>query len=446
MEIAALCVYAGILVHLSRRKNGGSDPAASFFVNNRESGAAGVAFSLIVSCVGASATMGMAGMAFAVGTPAFWWLGAGAAGIVLLALLLAAKVRESGSFTMPEMVATLLGPGARPLVSVIIVVSWMAILAAQFSALGRLIAPLTGFGTAACLAIGFVLVVTHTMGGQAVIIRTDRLQFFILVAGLGTLFLWLGVNNPGWTNVVRLEAVNERFSPSDLLGYAFVVGGNYLVCPMLFGRFLSARNAAEARRGGLLAGLGLAICAALIVAIGLSCRGLIAADTPADAVLTTAISAVFPRWLAVVVLLTLISAVVSSADSCLVTAAAILSYDLLRTRGPALCRACVLGLGCVGAALTLMDRGILEFLFMAYGVYVAGVVMPVFIAMVFSARGITRPRLALAAVAVGGVLGGVSAFSEDSRYSCFGMILSAVMTMAAVFCRSATKRQGESAM
>jgi SSS family solute:Na+ symporter len=381
--------------------------------------------------------MGMVGMAWSAGTPAFWWLGAGAAGLTVLAIFLAAKVRESGSYTMPEMVEKLLGPHARSLVSVIIVVAWMGILAAQFSALGKLVASLAGVSALPCLGIAFVLIVGHTLGGQAVVMRTDRLQFYILAGGIGILLYWLSANNPGWTGGVRIEAVNARFGVSDLLHCLFVVGGNYLVCPMLFGRFLSARDSGAARRGGLLAGLGLSLCGALIVAVGLACRGLVAADTPPDAVLTAALDTAFPRWLAVLVLIALVSAVVSSADSCLVTAATVLGYDLLRTEKVGVCRLCVVGLGVVGALLTFMEKDILGFLFMAYDIYVAGVVMPVFIAILFSRGHVARRGFALAAIAVGGVLGGLAALMGEPAYSLAGMGVSTLLAVAGVVKRRA---------
>ena len=113
----------------------------SFYVNNRASSAWSVGFSIFVSCVGASATIGVIGMAFAVGTPAFWWLGTGAAGLVLLSLTLARKVRNSGAYTLPHMAEAFLGPSVRPVISMVIVVAWLAILAAQLSALSRVLVP-----------------------------------------------------------------------------------------------------------------------------------------------------------------------------------------------------------------------------------------------------------------------------------------------------------------
>ena len=114
------CLYAALLLALgvldARRRHG----AQAFFINDRSSGALHTGFSLAASCIGGSATMGMAGLAWQTGSPAFWWLGSGACGLALLTVFLARKVRESGAYTMPEMVAAWLGPRAGTLISLII--------------------------------------------------------------------------------------------------------------------------------------------------------------------------------------------------------------------------------------------------------------------------------------------------------------------------------------
>ena len=99
------CLYAALLLGLGLLDARRRRSVADFFVNGRSSGAWHTGFSLIASCIGGSATMGMAGLAWQVGTPAFWWLGSGACGLALLTFFLAEKVRASGACTMPEMVA-----------------------------------------------------------------------------------------------------------------------------------------------------------------------------------------------------------------------------------------------------------------------------------------------------------------------------------------------------
>lgn len=402
----------------------------AFYVNNRASSAWGVGFSIIVSCVGASATIGMIGMAFEVGTPAFWWLGAGSVGLVALSLFLAQTVRKSGAYTLPHMVETYMGNQARPLIAGVIVAAWTAILAAQFTALGKVLGPLTGFGAYGCLGVAFLLICGHTLGGQGAIMRVDKIQALIILATLAAMLTWLTARNPEWARAVRFEAVNKSFPAEKLRYFLIVVGANYLVCPMLFGRIFSARNEKSAIFGGLVGALGIAVYAILIVAVGLACKGLIPADTVQDAVLTTVLVDVMPPWLHIVASFALISAVVSSADSCLVTASTVCSNDLFKTRSPAAARVCVVVLGFTGAVVSFWGKGILGFLLMAYDIFACGVVTPCFVGLVLFPFRRIDTRFACTAVVAGGLWGIAAAFTENSMYNYLGMSISGVLALA----------------
>ena len=442
LELTLLAVY-GLLIFRAACNPGRRTPGG-FFVNNRQSGALGVGFSIIVSCVGASATIGMIGMAFAVGTPAFWWLGAGAAGLVLLSLLLARIVRGSGAYTLPHMAEGFLGAPVRPVMSLVIVTAWTAILAAQFAALTKVLEPLTGFSPLACLGLGLLLICGHTLGGQSAVMRADRVQALIILLALLAMLGWLTLHNPAWPASVSFEVVNADFSPGQLLYFLLVVGANYLVCPMLFGRMLSAKNERSARLGGLIGAGGIALCAGLIVAVGLASKGLVPADTARDDVLPALLGSVLPAWLGLAVSFALISAIVSSADSCLITAATVLSFDLLGNKGgrrgaPAdggavrRGQACVAVLGLSGAALSLWGKGILGFLLMAYDVFACGVVMPIFVGLLLHRRRRIKSRWACAAVAFGGCFGLGAAVTGDALWSYAGMSVSFFLTLCGTY-------------
>ncbi len=428
MGIALLCLYGLIIAWGAAGSGRGT--AAAFFVNNRSGSPLMVAASIIASCIGASATVGMVGLAFSVGTPAFWWLGAGAVGLTALSLLLARRVRESGAYTMPQLAETFLGPAARPLLSIIIVIAWMAILAAQLTALAEVIRMLVPWPRLVCLGVGFSFVVLHSLGGQAAVMRLDRFQTILLGGSLLILLGWLSGHNPTWPSTVSLQAVNADFPPEKLIYFLLVVGANYLVCPMLFGRLLSARDGKSARRAGLMAVGGIALCAVVIVAVGLACRGLIPPDTPRDEVLTRALSEVLPLWMRLPLSLALLSAIVSSADSCLVTAATVLSHDLLKRDTPNAGRACVLVLGLAGTGLSLWGGGIIGLLLMAYDIYGCGVVGPVFVGLMLGKGRPLDSRFACAAVAAGGALGLASALSGRVECAYAGMALATLLALA----------------
>ena len=422
------CLYAAFLLGLgvldARRSRG----ALAFFVNGRSSGTVHTGFSIMASCIGGSATIGMAGLAWQVGTPAFWWLGSGACGLVLLTLFLARKVRDSEAYTMPEMVSAWLGPRARSLVSFIIIPAWLAILAAQFTAMGKLTVALTGFSPEAALMVGAAVIVGYScLGGQSSVIRSDLPQCLLLLAGMLVAALWLRGHNPEPLAALPLEVVNDGFGPDRLSYFMLILGGSYVVCPMLFGRVLSAQNATSAMRGCWLAVFGLLASAALIVALGVLCRGFVPEGTGTDDVLSSAM-ALLPPWAGMLLLVSLLSAVLSSADSCIITASTVLCNDVLGRRNVGLCRLVTLAFGVCGLLLATRGHGILELLLMANDIYVCGVVVPVFFAMLMR-RGAVHHGFALAAIAVGGAGGLASAVSGMPAFGYAGMALAALAVL-----------------
>ncbi|HJD97946.1 sodium:solute symporter [Mailhella massiliensis] len=426
------CLYAALLLGLGLRDARRSRGEAAFFVNGRSSGAWHTGFSLIASCIGGSATMGMAGLAWQVGTPSFWWLGSGACGLALLTLFLAKKVRASGAYTMPEIVSAWLGPRARTLVSFIILPAWLAILAAQFTAMGKLTHALASLPPEWALFAGAAVITAYScLGGQASVIRSDLPQCLLLIAGVLTALLWLFLHDSAPLGNLRLEIVNEQFGPGRFSYFMLVMGGSYLVCPMLFGRILSARNEKSALRGCWFAVAGLLFSAAAIVVLGVLCRGFVPEGMSPDDVLSSAM-ALMPSWAGMLLLAALLSAVLSSADSCVVTASTVLCNDILGRRDVALCRKVTLLLGAGGLALAARGHGILDLLLMANDIYVCGVAVPVFVAMLMK-RGTVRPSFALAAMAAGGAGGLSSAVFGEPFFAYAGMALSAAAMLAGRF-------------
>ncbi|MDR0826871.1 MAG: hypothetical protein LBN33_03210 [Desulfovibrio sp.] len=424
-------LYVALLLLLSLRCRNAD--RTQYYVNGRQSSAFTVALSIVASCVGGSATLGMAGLAFQVGTPAFWWLGSGAVGLVVLSLFLARKVRQSGALTMPELLADYLGAPCRPLASVIIVLAWLAILAAQFTAMAAVIAPLTGLGQHASLSLGAFILVAYTLaGGQAAVMKSDVWQYGILLAALLTALAFACAADGGKAlTSVTFEVVNADFPASRLHYYLCILGGSYVVCPMLFGRLLSARDAAAARRGALWAVLGLTFTAALIVALGIACRGLVPAGTPPEQVLGAALLSRVPSWLATLILLGIFSAIISSADSCLMTAASVVAGDILRKPDVHVCRCAMAVLGGAGVALALSGQGILALLLAANDIYVCGVVPPVLVGML-RGKDSVHPWGAAFAMLGGGALGCVAAIAGLSEYAYAGLGFSLFFSLLAV--------------
>ncbi len=438
----------------------------AFFVNNRQSSANGVAFSIVASCVGGSATLGMAGLAWQVGMPAFWWLGTGAIGLTILAFFLAHRVRQSGAYTLPEMISTFLSPSARPLSSVIIILAWLAITSAQLSAMAALISPLipeaiAGLptpiantlqsfepSTLALLLGSSIVVIYACIGGQAAVIKSDLIQYALLMLALivSVGLLYININTADLQNPlssIEFELINAEFPLSKFTYFLLIVGGSYVVCPMLFGRLYSAKDANTAKRGAMLAIFWLLLTAMLIVALGIICR----AFTPEltniapEKVLSTVLLQELPAWASTLAFLGIFSALISSADSSLITAATICSNDVLRTHSVKVCRLCTICIGLGGVALALSGKGILQLLLMANDIYVCGIVTPVFVGMLAHKRYILRARGITLAMGMGGAFGLTAALSGENIYSYMGIITALIISLLSIKGLSIKKSQ-----
>ncbi len=402
-----------------------------FFLNARRSSTVETSFSLIASCVGGSATIGMCGLAYSVGLPAFWWLGSGAVGLIGLTIFLSRKVRRADAVTMPEMIRRLLGELPYRAVVLIIAAAWVAILAAQFVAMSKIVELLTGFSANTSLIVGSAFIVFYTMiGGQAGVIRSDVIQYAIILVGLIALLFWTMNVSTTPIQTMQWEFVNESFTLSRWSYFVLLMGGSYVVCPMLFTRMMSAKNEAVAYRSGWIAAVGIALTALLIVFIGVQAQGIVASQTPDDMVLMQLVSQT-PLWMKILLLLALMSAVVSSADSCLVTVATIVSRDGFGRTGVGASRLWIAIIGVAGIWLAAGDGGILGLLLTANNIYVCAVVCPVFIALVTQRR--LAARWTFTGIVVAAFLAGVSELTATTNYSYWAMGISIVMSLTALW-------------
>ncbi len=212
-----------------------------------------------------------------------------------------------------------------------------------------------------------------------------------------------------------------------------ILGGSYVVCPMLFGRLLSARDEKTAARGMWIAVAGLAASAFIIVLTGLMARAFLPAGLPGDIILTEKIFQMLPDSLGLILLLGLLSAIISSADSCLITASSVFCNDLIHTRSLFHYRLFTAVFGILALVLTFYGKSILGLLLAANDIYVSGIVAPVFIAMILQKKNSLNEPIAIAAMITGGLLGMTAALTGVKIYSILGVVLSCLLCIMAVY-------------
>lgn len=407
-----------------------------YFICNRHASTRSVSLSLLASCIGGTATIGMIGLACRCGWPAFWWLGSGAFGLLLLGLFLAKKVRASRALTLPEIIQTHMGSKCRIFASLMILLSSIAVVGAQFNALGLILASLLHIDFITATLLGTIGVLLYTfVGGQKAVIHSDQWQFFVFSSSLILVLAFL-VKQPACLKALLhspLQICNANLPLKRILYFFFIFGSSFMIGPMIFGRLLSAKSPRQAKRGTLYAAFGLAFMSILICAIGIAISGLKVDYNGEDNALFDALKAGLPQWLALYVSLGLFCAIISSADSCLLTAAFVWASGLLRKGHVNTARKTMLILAIFSCAMVFTNKGILGLLLAASDIYVGGIICPVMLSLLIRKR--ASEIILLSAMIGGGSCGMLAAITGNANWSFIGMGLSLIISGLAFFIR-----------
>ena len=402
-----------------------------YVVAGRKQSSPFVFMSLMATVLGASATVGIAARAESIGFAAFWWLAVGAIGFWFQAAFLSKPVHDLDVRTLPEIAEKTVGKTGRKLVALIIAVSWIGIIAAQFAAVAGFIGLVLGHdtGTQSVLITAVIVIVYTLLGGQLSVVRTDALQFGILTLGFfaAAVYLFGGFSgaenaalqaagnlaassstagNAGLATFGNFNLLNEKFGASDLAIMLFTIGGAYFLGPDVISRNLVAKDATSARKAVVAGSFAILAFSVIIVLLGMWA----ATYTPATAGSATnplfrLASGVLPLPLAALLSVGLLSALLSSADTCLINSAAIFGSDILNTRRISVVRISVVVIGIIATYLALQGKDIIGLLTMAYSVYTPGIVAPLAVAIIAHKKFKVKKTLWYAGVVVGGLFG-----------------------------------------
>lgn len=401
-----------------------------YVVAGRKQSSPFVFMSLMATVLGASATVGIAARAESIGFAAFWWLAVGAIGFWFQAAFLSKPVHDLDVRTLPEIAEKTVGKTGRKLVALIIAVSWIGIIAAQFAAVAGFIGLVLGHdaGTQSVLITAMIVIVYTLLGGQLSVVRTDALQFGILTLGFFAAAIYLfggfsGAENAslqtaqeiangtvahpaGLATFGNFNLLNEKFGASDLAIMLFTIGGAYFLGPDVISRNLVAKDATSARKAVVAGSFAILAFSVIIVLLGMWA----ATYAPATAGSATnplfrLASGVLPLPLAALLSVGLLSALLSSADTCLINSAAIFGSDILNTRRISVVRISVVVIGIIATYLALQGKDIIGLLTMAYSVYTPGIVAPLAVAIIALKRFKVKKTLWYAGVIIGGLFG-----------------------------------------
>jgi len=389
IDLIVIVGYFSVMLFVGWRSRRQS--AESYWVAERRYNTSRVSASLVATIFGASSTMGIIGLGYSRGLTGAWWSLIGGIALIPFGFFLASRVRSLNVYTLPDILKNAYGQRVALPAGLMISLAWCGVIAAQLIAGGRLLGGLLSLDFQFALGIVAIVFIVYTFwGGQLSVIRTDFWQLILFMGGLlvslGFLISSLGSLTALWNQVPSEHLqfpVSTAFSWYEVLVfYPLIVGLPYVVGPDIYSRVLCARNNQVARRSALLAALAVIPLSFLLAFFGVLARAKFA-GIPAETALPETISVLIPVGLKGLIAAGFLGAIMSSADTCLISASTILSLNVIGPLHKAskeqhlrITKGALLAVGGAAWLIASLQQGIISSLLLGYTVFVGGVVFP----------------------------------------------------------------------
>jgi len=410
IDISIFIVYmAGMLGvgFFFLRKNKGAD---DYYVGGRNMGSAHIGLSVVATDVGGGFSIGLGGLGFSMGLSGSWMLFTGLIGAWLAAVFLIPIIKGNKAFekflTFPQIFGYLYNGKVAFLAAVISAVGYLGFTSSQILAGAKL-----ANGTfkdldlqTALIIMGTIAVVYTVMGGIKAVIYTDTIQWIILMGGLIFIGIPLSYNAIGGYSAIKNTVAPEMLTFTnidwqDFVNWGITIIPIWFVGMTLYQRIYACRDTKTAKRAWFLAGLfEWPIMAFMGVLLGLFAR--VAADQgmfeylgPASIAaadnetgLPMLLRTVLPVGLMGLMMSAYFSAILSTADSCLMASSGNVVSDLLEkgfkikiTEKNYLkfSQITTLMIGIVALLIASQMESVLELMLYSYAFMVSGLFIPV---------------------------------------------------------------------
>lgn len=403
-----------------------------YYVGGRGMGRWHIGLSVVATDVGGGFSIGLGGLGFLIGLSGSWMLFTGLIGAWLSGVFLIPRIKRLSDkkqfFTFPEVFGHFYGAKAALIAGVISGVGYLGFTSSQLLAGAKLASAafIDLNMTYALIIMGFVAVIYTVLGGIKAVIYTDTVQWILLMSGLiflGIPLAWISVG--GW-EVISASLPQEYFSFSNLswqqfLNWMVTILPIWFVGMTLYQRIYASRSVSEARKAWFIAGLfewpimafmgvGLGMISRVAYLNGMFADFGFAAGSSMDAEmgLPLLLRTIMPIGLMGLILSAYFSAILSTADSCLMASSSNFMHDLIQKIFPnavsdkmamSLSKLLTLLLGVIAVLIALKLTEVLSLMLYSYAFMVSGLLVPL-LAAVF--LGIKDEKAAVVSMITGG--------------------------------------------
>ena len=347
--IVVVVIYLGLLAAFavwSRRETG---TLKGFYLAGKKLPFWVVAFSTNATGQSGWLLLGLTGMGYAVGAQAYWVVVGEIIGIALSWWLMSRRLKrladETDSITVPDVLAAKFDDRwhlIRIVAVVIIITMVTTYITAQMVASGKALEGFMGMDYELGVVIGSAIIIAYTfVGGHKAVSYTDVLQGVLMLLGLFAVPLVAVSAAGGWSSVVATlqaedPALVSMFSLTNgvegwVAALSFVaIGLPFLGVPQLLVRYMSARDDAELKKARWVSVAVLLVFTFGAVTAGIAGRALFPGLEDSETIFPTLSSELFPPLISGVLLVIVLSAIMSTADSLLLLASSAVVRDTVQ--------------------------------------------------------------------------------------------------------------------
>ena len=278
LPVLALAAYlvAVLAIGFAWRRRAGRDEA-SFFLADRSLGTFWGSVGLASLTTGGSTTVALAALVYTHGLPGLWLDLSGALGLAALGLFLARRVRREGAMTLPEIIGRHYGTSARRVAALLVLASEVVWFALLTEATQVVLTAALGMAPTGAIVLATAVFVAYTaLGGQFAVVRTDLLQYGLMLVGIPGVALVCALRGAGGLSGLPASSGASRprraSAPRTSSRCSFSIGLPHLVGSDVYLKLLSCRDEATARRSALLAAGSKVLFGLAVAAIALAAR------------------------------------------------------------------------------------------------------------------------------------------------------------------------------
>jgi SSS family solute:Na+ symporter len=400
MVLAAIIIYMLILLGIGYWANKKIKGMTDFLLAGRRLGLLLTAGALAATHFGGGMVIGGGEYGFKYGLSGAWYGIACGIGLLVLAFLTASRFRTLSFYTVPDYLEYRYGGKCvRALGALLSLIALTGILAAQVLAARGALAILGFTGNTSAVIATIIFIIYTAMGGLWAATITDFIQ--VIIAGVGVIIaaaLLLG-NVGGFSGLEQMiqkshTTINPHyFNLFGMAGKSII----WLLLPTVmytligqdfYQRLFAAKNEITAKTASIIGGIFLIIISIFPAIIGMGAKAYFPGLTDGSLAIQKIVREIFPIGIGAIILVALLAAIMSSADSLLTAGTSHFIKDLWmgiihshkkfsEKQLLNLSRISTVTLGVIALIIALSVPMIIDVLIYSYTMYTAGVFIPV---------------------------------------------------------------------